>query len=139
MQLKFFYILSFLFLSNHFFSQKDLQKQLLANKWYVSGGFLGKSMFFSPNPINKPETWEANFLQNGKMKRCDSIRGSLFDKEGKERKLTLIECDSTGKYQISNGIIHITGGMNHYYFKPKATPDKGFEFVQAKAEDFYGK
>ena len=126
-----------MFLSSHLtFSQQDLQKQLTANKWYVSGTYVSKSLNFTPKSNHKPEAWEANFSANGKIKRCDSIRGSLFDKEGKERKLSLVECDTTGKYQINKDMIRISSGSNQYYYRPKATSDKGFEFIPVKAEEF---
>jgi len=62
------YIFLFSLFFNASFAQ-DLQKQLMANKWFVSGTYLTKSMMLSPNPIPQPEVWEAKFQSNGKIKK----------------------------------------------------------------------
>jgi hypothetical protein len=118
------------------YSQVDLTKQLMANKWYVSGSFVAKSMTFSVKPIPKPEIAETYFLANGKMRRCDSINGSLFDKEGKEHKLSILECDSSRTYRVNKDMIHISRGNANYFYKVKSVENKNFEFVPVAAEEF---
>jgi hypothetical protein len=114
---------------------QDLQKQLMANKWFVSGTYLTKSMMLSPNPIPQPEVWEAKFQSNGKIKKCDPVTGSLFDKEGKETKMVLMECDSAGLYKINKDMIQITSRKADYFFRSKPVPN-GLEFIPIKAEEF---
>jgi hypothetical protein len=129
------YILLFtIFLNASLFSQ-DLQKQLMANKWFVSGTYLTKLMTLSPNPIPQPEVWEAKFQSNGKIKKCDSVKGSLYDKDGKETKMVLMECDSAAVYKISKDVIQITSGSKTYFFRSKPVPN-GLEFTPVKEEDF---
>jgi hypothetical protein len=136
---RFFYIflgiVAFCFRS---FSQEDLNKQLQNNKWFVKGDFKSKTMTFTKKPEPKTAFWQANFLKSGRMLRCDSIHESSFDYEGKEYKSDRFVCDSSGNYQVNKDIMHISGGINHYYYKVKAV-ENSFEFTATDSESFYKK